>query len=155
MERKKERKRGRSIVLAAFHGGILLLWPRVQPLSRVGRGWAASSTALLRVHPSHPVVLMKLKEGPRVTHGRGQSRARNYFNPQSRAGSMKPLIYLFFLVHLKACGILVLNQGSNPYPLLWTLRVLTTGLPGKSHMMPSWRAMSRTLGESQLEIRRV
>jgi len=25
------------------------------------------------------------------------------------------------------------NQGSNPYPLLWKLRVFTTGLPGKLH----------------------
>ena len=31
-----------------------------------------------------------------------------------------------------ACGILVPNQGQNPYLLQWKHRVLTTGLPGKS-----------------------
>ena len=30
------------------------------------------------------------------------------------------------------CGILVPNQGQNPYLLQWKHRVLTTGLPGKS-----------------------
>ena len=28
-------------------------------------------------------------------------------------------------------GSLFLNQGSNPHPLQWKLRVLTTGPPGK------------------------
>ena len=53
--------------------------------------------------------------------------------------------YLFFFYHLfpfsfffnfwfhhSVCGILAANQGSNLFPLHWELRVLTTGLLGKS-----------------------
>ena len=32
-----------------------------------------------------------------------------------------------------ACGILVLDQGSNPHPLQWKWGILTTGPPRKSH----------------------
>ena len=35
--------------------------------------------------------------------------------------------------HCKPCGILLVpDQGWNPHPLWWKLRVLTTGLPGNS-----------------------
>ena len=38
----------------------------------------------------------------------------------------------FFWPGCMACGILVPDQGSNPRPLLWKHRILTTGPPGKS-----------------------
>ena len=40
--------------------------------------------------------------------------------------------FFFFVLHHTACGILIPYQGSNPRPLQWKLRVLTTGLSGKS-----------------------
>ena len=41
----------------------------------------------------------------------------------------------FFWLCCAACGILVPNQGSNPCPLQWKRRVLTTGPPGKSQQV--------------------
>ena len=40
--------------------------------------------------------------------------------------------FLNFWFHRSACRILAANQGSNLFPLHWKLRVLTTGLLGKS-----------------------
>ena len=39
----------------------------------------------------------------------------------------------FFFDHaIRHVGSQILNQGSNPLPLHWKYRVLTTGPPGKS-----------------------
>ena len=58
--------------------------------------------------------------------------------------------FFFFWPHWVACGILVLQSGSNSCPLQWKYRVLTTGPPGKSiyllFILSSnkywWRALS-------------
>ena len=42
------------------------------------------------------------------------------------------LLLLFIWPCHVACGIIVPQQGLNPYPLQWKHRVLTTGQPGKS-----------------------
>ena len=42
------------------------------------------------------------------------------------------LIYLFFLPHHAACGILVPQLGIEPKPLQWKHGILTTGLPVNS-----------------------
>ena len=46
--------------------------------------------------------------------------------------SWKVQFSFFFQPHCAACGILVPDQGSKPYPLHWKCGVLTPGLPGKS-----------------------
>ena len=40
--------------------------------------------------------------------------------------------------HTMACAIFVSDQGSNPYPLHWKYKVLTTGLPGKFPQSLFW-----------------
>lgn len=64
-------------------------------------------------------MLMKLKEGPRVTHGRAE-QGQKLLQPAVQGWfheAVDLFIYLaYFLLHLKACGILVLNQGSNHTP---------------------------------------
>ena len=44
--------------------------------------------------------------------------------------------FFFFGLRFMACGILVPHQGSNPHPLHWKHRALTTGPPGKSQDIP-------------------
>ena len=39
---------------------------------------------------------------------------------------------VFFWPHCMACGVLVPPPGIKPAPPAWKLRILTTGLPGKS-----------------------
>ena len=41
---------------------------------------------------------------------------------------------IFFFFATQHMGSSFPNQGMNPRPLYWKLRVLTTGLPGKSQM---------------------
>ena len=46
--------------------------------------------------------------------------------------SLRILFFKFFWLHLVACRMLVLNQGSNRCPVPWRCRVLTTGPSRKS-----------------------
>ena len=42
------------------------------------------------------------------------------------------------VIFLWSCRSWFPNQGLNPYPLYWKLRVLNTGPPGKSQVMPTF-----------------
>ena len=44
-------------------------------------------------------------------------------------------LFIYWQLHHTACGILVPDQVSNPCPLQWKHRILTTGQPGKSLIM--------------------
>ena len=59
------------------------------------------------------------------------------FCPNRLQKLVKPAFFFFFNIfwlHPTACGISVPQPGLKPVPLHWQLRVLTTGLPGKSQL---------------------
>ena len=59
--------------------------------------------------------------------------SRSWFLQLLKEGiELKDFFFFFFWPCSTACGILVPNQGSNPCPLQWKPRVLTTGPTGKS-----------------------
>ena len=47
---------------------------------------------------------------------------------------MEAFFFFLFFFAMQHVGSLFPNQGLNPRPLYWKLRVLTTGLPGRSQM---------------------
>ena len=58
--------------------------------------------------------------------------------------------FFFFLPHCSACGILVPNKGLNPGPRQWTRQVLSTGPPGNSPEMHSFKKCIKALELSSI-----
>ena len=66
---------------------------------------------------------------PEIFHY-GQSLVE--YNKSLSLSIIAPHRDVLFFGHVAACGILVPDQGWNPCPLQWKLRVLTTGQSGNS-----------------------
>ena len=60
---------------------------------------------------------------------------------------LQPVLFFFFFCP-SACRILVPRPGIKPCPLQWKHGVLTTGLPGKSHLLPALIPNLGVLGRS-------
>ena len=74
-----------------------------------------------------PKASMNEKEWPA-----GQQTAGKRMTLASKDSVSCHICCCFWPFHL-ACGILVPRLGSDPCPLQWKCRILTTGLSGKSH----------------------